>query len=289
MQLQPLHLSLSHSSVRFLLGFVRDQAAAEPARDAQAHAQIDAQTVTDSQSSSDAQSASDAQSSCDAQSVWDAQSVADAQPVLWLCAVQPLYLHVDHVARIPLLDETLSSTNMVEVVPLCEVRLAFGRLELSATSYPALLAAALAHWWPQLIAQLHRCLAGLAPFRPLLHVADGLSALLMGPLRPSPWRGLRYGGTRFAGAVVVEGLALTERVLLLSQAVLEQVGQLLGEQPTPSSTAEERPLLKAARATARHAAGAAKSAATGVAAAAAAAEAVTTGTTPKAPPARMER
>ena len=118
LQLQPLHLSLSHSSVRFLLGFVRDQAAAEPARDAQAHAQIDAQTVTDSQSSSDAQSASDAQSSCDAQSVWDAQSVADAQPVLWLCAVQPLYLHVDHVARIPLLDETLSSTNMVEVIPL---------------------------------------------------------------------------------------------------------------------------------------------------------------------------
>ena len=103
------------------------------------------------------------------------------------------------------------------MIPLCEVRLAFGRLELSATSYPALLAAALAHWWPQLIAQLHRCLAGLAPFRPLLHVADGLSALLMGPLRPSPWRGLRYGGTRFAGAVVVEGLALTERVLLLSQ------------------------------------------------------------------------
>ena len=73
------------------------------------------------------------------------------------------------------------------------------------------------------------------------------------------------------------------------QAVLEQVGQLLGEQPTPSSTAEERPLVKAARATARHAAGAAKSAATGVAAAAAAAEAVTTGTTPKVPPARVER
>ena len=110
---------------------------------------------------------------------------------------------------------------------LTQVRLSFGRLRLAGqTGWEALLHAAGAEWHPQLLAQLHRCLSGTAPLRPLVSIGSGVTELVLAPVQTYRnqglvLRGLRHGSTIFARNLFVEGLSLASQLLLLSQAVLD--------------------------------------------------------------------
>ena len=86
--------------------------------------------------------------------------------------------------------------------------------------------AALAEWQPQLLAQLHRCLGGTAPLRPLVSIGSGVSELVLAPVQTYRnhglvLRGLRHGSNIFARNVFVEGMSLASQLLLFSQAALE--------------------------------------------------------------------
>jgi hypothetical protein len=87
----------------------------------------------------------------------------------------------------------------------------------------------LAEWQPQLLAQLHRYVAGVTPLRSMVNVASGLRELLLAPLRPSPLRGFRHGSGALATSLLEESLGLTARVLSFSQLMLEQLDAALGE------------------------------------------------------------
>ena len=90
-------------------------------------------------------------------------------------------------------------------------------------------AAALSEWQPQLIAQLHRCVGGAAPLRPIVNIGCSFTELVLAPVHT--WRshglvlrGLRHGGGAFFRHVLVETLSVAEGVLLLSQGVLDALG-----------------------------------------------------------------
>ena len=87
----------------------------------------------------------------------------------------------------------------------------------------------LSEWQPQLLAQLHRYVAGVTPLRSMVNVASGLRELLLAPLRPSPLRGIRYGSGALATSLLEESLGLTARVLSFTQLMLEQLDSALGE------------------------------------------------------------
>ena len=106
------------------------------------------------------------------------------------------------------------------------MRLSFGRLRLAGQpGWEALLHAAFAEWQPQLLAQLHRCLSGTAPLRPLVSIGSGVSELVLAPVQTYRnqglvLRGLRHGSAIFARNLLVEGMSLTSQLLLFSQAIL---------------------------------------------------------------------
>jgi len=153
-----------------------------------------------------------------------------------LCDVRPLYLRVDYLVTLASFSSlyafgaTPSSRQLLHLIPVSDVRITLGRLRLRGlTSWAALEAAVAEEWQPQLLAQLHRYVAGVTPLRSMVNVARGLRELLLAPLRPSPIRGLRHGGDALARSLLEEGLGLTSRVLSFLQLLLEQLDVAVGE------------------------------------------------------------
>lgn len=107
---------------------------------------------------------------------------------------------------------------------------------LGASSWGAVLAEVATEWQPQLLRQLHRVLSGLPVVRSLVHISDGLAAILLAPMRPAPLRGLQHGGMAFGRAVAVEGLSFTASTLEYAQALLEQIHSLLSSVPVGAFT-----------------------------------------------------
>jgi len=103
--------------------------------------------------------------------------------------------------------------------------------------------AAAEQWQPQLLRQLHRVLLGMPAVRSLVHISDGLSSLLLAPVRPAPLRGLRHGGSAFGRAVVVEGLSLTATALGYAQALFEQIHQVMEDSPPHDPRAATIPTM----------------------------------------------
>ena len=126
-----------------------------------------------------------------------------------------------------------------------QVRLCFGRLQLSGLhSWEALLQAVLAEWQPQLLAQLHRCLGGTVPLRPLVSIGNGVSELVLAPVQTyrdhgRVLRGLRHGSATFARSILVEGISLASQLLLFSQAALDTLAAAReGSWPEPLASPE---------------------------------------------------
>ncbi len=147
--------------------------------------------------------------------------------------IRPLSVRVNYYPLRPSCRELYanpSAAQFANLMALEEVRLQFGRLRLSGQrSWEELGAAALSEWQPQLIAQLHRCVGGAAPLRPIVNIGCGFTELVLAPVHT--WRshglvlrGLRHGGGAFFRHVLVETLSVAEGVLLLSQGVLDALG-----------------------------------------------------------------
>ena len=85
-----------------------------------------------------------------------------------LCDVRPLYLRVDYLVTLASFSSlyafgaTPSSRQLLHLIPVSDVRITLGRLRLRGlTSWAALEAAVAEEWQPQLLAQLHRYVAGV--------------------------------------------------------------------------------------------------------------------------------
>ena len=136
--------------------------------------------------------------------------------------IRPLSVRVNYYPLRPVVRELYanpSAAQFANLMALEEVRLQFGRLRLSGQrSWEELGAAALSEWQPQLIAQLHRCVGGAAPLRPIVNIGCGFTELVLAPVHT--WRshglvlrGLRHGGGAFFRHVLVETLSVAEGVL----------------------------------------------------------------------------
>jgi hypothetical protein len=84
-----------------------------------------------------------------------------------------------------------------------------------------------------------------------VHLSDGLSALLLAPLRPAPLRALQHGGAAFGRAVATEGLSLTANAFGYAQALLEQIHVLLSSVPIGALTAGDDPAASVTQASSR--------------------------------------
>jgi hypothetical protein len=134
-------------------------------------------------------------------------------------------------------DVSSAAAEMAQLVPLHDVTFTFTRVRVAdASSWADVLTEVSAKWWPQLLRQLHRVLSGLPVVRSLVHLSDGLSALLLAPLRPAPLRALQHGGAAFGRAVATEGLSLTANAFGYAQALLEQIHVLLSSVPVGALT-----------------------------------------------------
>ena len=81
-------------------------------------------------------------------------------------------------------DVSSAAAEMAQLVPLQDVTFSFTRVRVAgASSWADVLTEVAAKWWPQLLRQLHRVLSGMPVVRSLVHLSDGLSALLLAPLR----------------------------------------------------------------------------------------------------------
>jgi hypothetical protein len=134
-------------------------------------------------------------------------------------------------------DVSSAAAEMAQLVPLQDVTFSFTRVRVAgASSWADVLTEVAAKWWPQLLRQLHRVLSGMPVVRSLVHLSDGLSALLLAPLRPAPLRALQHGGAAFGRAVATEGLSLTANAFGYAQALLEQIHVLLSSVPVGALT-----------------------------------------------------
>ena len=146
-----------------------------------------------------------------------------------MCEVKPVHLCIDYLPRRPSARDVCacpSPHQLANLLPLREVRLSFGRLRLTGQpSWEALVLAAVAEWQPQLLAQLHRCISGTVPLRPLISIGSGVSELLTTPVQTyrnqgRVLRGLRHGSTSLTRSVLTESMLLVSQLLRVSQTVL---------------------------------------------------------------------
>lgn len=148
------------------------------------------------------------------------------------CDISALHLRVDYLPDMPSFREiyTSQATHLVKWLPVLDMRLSFGRLQLTRIdSLDALFEAIVTEWQPLILPQLHHYISGLYPVRSVVKIASKLTELLLAPIRPVPLRAMHHSTTTFVKSVMEEASSLTVHFLVFSQAVLEGIDSALCE------------------------------------------------------------